>query len=158
MNDTLKTLRQSKKITQTKASEYLGVSLRTYKTYENDQSKIGTMKYDYMLQKLAELNRIDETHGILSIDEIKSTCKKVFDDYPIHYCYLFGSYAKKRAKEDSDIDLLISSDVTGIKYYGMVEKLKDALHKEVDALGLEQLSENSELLNEILQDGVKIYG
>lgn len=49
MNDTLKTLRQSKKITQTKASEYLGVSLRTYKTYENDQSKIGNMKYDYML-------------------------------------------------------------------------------------------------------------
>ncbi len=158
MNDTLKTLRQSKKITQTKASEYLGVSLRTYKTYENDQSKIGNMKYDYMLQKLAELNRIDETHGILSIDEIKSACKKVFDDYPIHYCYLFGSYAKNCAKESSDIDLLISSDVTGIKYYGMVEKLKDALHKEVDALGLEQLSENSELLNEILQDGVKIYG
>ena len=112
----------------------------------------------HMLQKLAELNKIDETHGILSIDEIKNACKKVFDDYPIHYCYLFGSYAKNCAKESSDIDLLISSDVTGIKYYGMVEKLKDALHKEVDALGLEQLSENSELLNEILQDGVKIYG
>ncbi len=158
MQDTLKELRQNKKMTQARAAEYLGVSLRSYKTYENDANKAGSLKYNYMLEKLEELNRIDETHGILTIDEIKVACKEVFDSYPVHYCYLFGSYAKNSAREDSDVDLLIASDVTGMKYYGMAEKLKDALHKQVDALGLEQLLDNKELLNEILKDGLKIYG
>ena len=83
---------------------------------------------------------------------------EVFKDYPVHYCILFGSYAKGKATETSDLDLLISSDVKGIKYYGMVEKLRNTLHKKIDALNLEQLKDNLELTNEILKDGIRIYG
>ena len=60
--------------------------------------------------------------------------------------------------ETSDVDLLISSDVKGLKFYGMVEKLRTALHKKVDVLSLEQLKDNLELTSEILKDGIRIYG
>ena len=36
-----------------------------------------------------------------------------------------------------DEDLLVSSDVMGLKFYGMVEKLRTSLHKKVDVLSLE---------------------
>ena len=45
----LKTARMSRKLTQKQASEYLGVSLRSYKDYENSEAKRDTLKYRAML-------------------------------------------------------------------------------------------------------------
>ena len=89
---------------------------------------------------------------------MKEYVNYVFKEYPVHYCILFGSYAKGKAGVSSDIDLLISSDIKGLKYFGMVEKLRASLHKKVDALSLEQLKDNIELTDEILKDGIRIYG
>lgn len=158
MKKTLKELRLANKLTQFQASEYLGVSLRSYKSYENDESKLNTIKYQYMVTKLEERLVIDETTGLLTIDEIKDLTSKVFEEYPVNYCYLFGSYAKGKEKPDSDIDLLISVDVRGLKFYGLVERLRNELHKNIDLLQVNQLANNEELLNEILKDGIKIYG
>jgi predicted nucleotidyltransferase len=119
---------------------------------------MGNFKYKYMLQKLDEFHKFDETHGILSIDEIAIACREVFEHYAVRYCYLFGSYAKGRAKETSDVDLLVATDVSGIQYYGMVEKLEEALHKQVDVLGIEQIINNKDLTDQILENGLKIYG
>lgn len=154
----VKELRLEKKLTQQQVADLVGISLRSYKSYENDKNKENTIKYEYILDKLKALNPIDEEHGILDMDFIREKCKKVFDEYPVHYCILFGSYAKGKANESSDLDFLISSDVKGIKFYGLVEKLRLALHKKVDVLNLDQLKDNLELINEILRDGIRIYG
>jgi len=154
----IKELRTEKKLTQQQAAEILGISLRSYKSYENDADKVGTLKYNYIIVKLNEINPIDEEHGILELEYIKEKCGSVFSEYPVRYCILFGSYAKERATGTSDVDLLVSSDVKGLKYYGMVEKLRTALHKKVDVLSLEQLRDNLELTDEILRDGIRIYG
>ena len=154
----IKEIRIEKKLTQQQVADLLGISLRSYKSYENDKEKIGTLKYNYILDKLQGINPIDEEHGILEMDFIVEKCKQVLDEYPVHYCILFGSYAKGKAGESSDVDLLISSDVKGLKFYGMVEKLRNALHKKVDVLNVEQLKDNFELTNEILKDGIRIYG
>lgn len=58
----------------------------------------------------------------------------------------------------SDVDLLISANITGLKFYGLVEEIRTSLHKKVDVLDVNQLKDNIELLNEILKDGVKICG
>ena len=158
MKKTLKELRLANKLTQFQASEYLGVSLRSYKSYENDVEKLNTIKYQYMVSKLEEKLVVNETTGLLTIDEIKAISSKVFKEYPVNYCYLFGSYAKGKEKPDSDIDLLISVDVRGLKFYGLVEKLRNELHKNIDLLQVNQLTNNEELLNEILKDGIKSYG
>ena len=153
----IKELRTEKKLTQQQAAEILGISLRSYKSYENDEDKVGTLKYNYILEKLSAINPIDEEHGVLDLEYIKEKCDIVFSEYPVHYCILFGSYAKGKAVGTSDVDLLVSSDVKGLKFYGMVEKLRNVLHKKVDVLSLEQLKDNLELTNEILRYGVRIY-
>lgn len=40
----------------------------------------------------------------------------------------------------------------------MVEELRNKLHKKVDALDVNQLNNNLDLIQEVLKDGVKIYG
>ncbi len=154
----LKSLRTALKLTQQEAAKRLGISLRSYIMYENDESKAGSLKYRFMLQELEKLNLLDEDHGILSMEQIKSVCSDVFASYEVEFCYLFGSYAKGKAKETSDVDLLISTDTTGLRYYELTEKLREALHKRIDLLDLKQLSNNEELLREVLKEGVRIYG
>ena len=154
----LKKLRIEKKLTQQQVAQLVGVSLRSYKSYENDEKKQGTIKYKFMIEQLLKVNPIDEEHGIVDIDYIKEKCSAVFNNYKVEYCYLFGSYAKGTANEKSDVDLLISSDVKGLKYFGMVEELRTNLKKKVDALDINQLNNNMDLVQEVLKTGVKIYG
>ena len=158
MINKLKELRLENKYTQQEAADFFGISLRSYKTYETDKTKVNSIKYKYMVDKLAENVFVDENHGILSIEYIKKVITDIFDNNDIEYCYLFGSYAKNKANENSDVDLLISSNVTGLKYYGLIERLRNGLRKKVDLLNIDQLEGNKELLNEILRYGIKIYG
>jgi len=153
----LKELRLSKNLTQKEASAILGVSLRSYKEYENSEKKVGTLKYKSMINELEKYITIDEEHGILTLDEIKEGCKNVFEEYDVKRCFLFGSYAKGKATPKSDVDLLISTDITGLKFYGLVERLREELCKKIDLLDTRQLVENKDLIEEILKDGIKIY-
>lgn len=154
----LKDLRIEKKLNQQQVADLVGISLRSYKSYENDEKKIGTIKYNYIIEKLTEINPIDEEHGIIEIEDIQKKCAIIFAKYDVKFCYLFGSYAKGGAKPKSDVDLLISTNVTGLKFYGLVEEIRTTLHKKVDILNIDQLKDNLELTQEILKDGIKIYG
>ena len=155
---TLKELRKQKGLTQIECAKYLGIPLRTIQNYETDTTKTTTLKYLYMMQKLEEYGFVDENHGILNIKQITDICNDVFSEFEVEYCYLFGSYAKHKATENSDVDLLISTSVSGFKFYDLVETIREKLRKKVDVLNLQQLNDNPELINEILKDGVKIYG
>lgn len=155
---TLKELRLAYNISQKEAALAVGISLRSYIMYENDENKKNTLKYKFIYQELEKIYKIDEEHGLLTLDNIQLTCDKIFSKYKINYCYLFGSYAKGNQKAESDVDLLISSDVKGLKFFGLAEKLREQLHKKVDLLDVSQLVKNPELLDEILKYGIKIYG
>jgi predicted nucleotidyltransferase/DNA-binding XRE family transcriptional regulator len=157
MDITVKEIRKKCGLTQAEASQITDVPLRTYINYENDPSKAGSIKYNYILQKLQEYGLVDESHGILKLEDIVSICTAVFDEYKVHYCYLFGSYAKGIPTEKSDVDLLISTDASGMKFFGLAERLRERLKKKVDLINVEQLKDNPELIEEILKDGIKIY-
>ena len=154
----LKELRMEKKMTQKQVSELVGISLRSYKTYENDANKSGTLKYNYIVEKLKKINPVDENHGVLDVEDIKRKCARVFENHEIDFCYLFGSYAKHMALPTSDVDLLISANIKGLKFYALVEEIRNVLHKKVDVLDINQLRDNLELTQEILKEGIKIYG
>ena len=158
MNMTLKELRKQKKLTQVECAKFLGIPIRTYQNYETDPAKADSMKYAFMMQKLETYGFVDENHGVLTQKQITDICSAIFPAYDVEYCYLFGSYAKGKATESSDVDLLIASSVSGMRFYDLVESLREALAKKVDVLNREQLNDNPELINEILRDGVKIYG
>ncbi len=154
----LKALRIEKKMTQQQVADLAGISLRSYKSYENEPKKADTIKYNYIVELLEKTNVIDEENGILEMEDIVEKCFKIFQKYDVNYCYLFGSYAKGKATAVSDVDLLISANIKGLKFYGLVEEIRTILHKKVDALHVNQLKDNIGLVDEILKDGVKIYG
>ena len=155
---TLKELRISKKLTQKQVADMVGISLRSYKQYENESDKQNTIKYKYIFEQLSKYGYIDEDTGILDLETIKKIVSEVFELYPVEYCYLFGSYSTNDAREDSDVDLLVSTKVTGMDFYGLAETLRERLHKRVDLLNTEQLTNNAKLLDEVLKKGIKIYG
>ena len=154
----LKELRIEKGLTQSQCANFLGIPLRTYSRYENDENKKNSIKYQFMMDKLSEYGFIDEEHGVLTLEQIKNTCTNVFKNYDVDFCYLFGSYSKRKANEKSDVDLLISTNITGIKFFGLVEELRENLKKKVDLVDIHQLNNNEALIKEILKDGIRIYG
>ena len=106
MNE-LRELRIEKKMTQQAVADLVGISLRSYISYESDDKKRDTIKYKYIMEQLEKINFIDEEHGILTIEDIKKKYSKVLKQYDVDFCYLFGSYAKGKATPASDIDLLL---------------------------------------------------
>lgn len=156
--ENLKQTRISKKLTQKDAASLAGISLRSYKSYENDPNKAETFKYKYLIDLIEKTYLLDEEHGVLEIKEIKEISTPILEKYNADFCYLFGSYAKNKATPTSDVDLLIGGEIKGLKFFGLVEELRNALHKRVDGLDIKQLKNNLDLTKEILKYGIKIYG
>lgn len=154
----LKDIRLQSNLTQEEAAQLLGVTRRTYVNYEAGKIDESSLKYKYVVETLQKATLIDENHGILTIDQIRKICGEIFKDYSVEYCYLFGSYAKGKATEKSDVDLLVAMPVDGMKFFELIELLREQLKKKIDLLDIAQLDNNSALVQEILKDGIKIYG
>ena len=158
---TLLETRQNYNLTQMQAASSLGIPLRTYVRYEKDNEYGSALKREAMVSELNEKYEVTETKGLLTLEEIKTKVQKLFNekyDGQINFCYLFGSYAKGYATEKSDIDICVSTSLTGFKFIGISEAVRSVLHKKVDLIKFENLDGNLELINEILKDGIKIYG
>ena len=153
----LKDIRLQSNLTQEEAAQLLGVTRRTYVNYEAGKIDESSLKYRYIVETLKNANLLDENHGILSIDQIKKICSEIFKNYSVDFCYLFGSYAKGKATEISDIDLLVAMPVDGMKYFELIEILREQLKKKIDLLDVTQIDNNPTLVKEILKDGIKIF-
>ena len=75
---------------------------------------------------------------IYTIEEISRRILPVAEKYHLKTVYLFGSYARGEAREDSDIDLLVDlsgADLSGFfAIGGLYNDLETALQKEIDLL------------------------
>ena len=157
----LKEVRENYGLSQVEAASIVGVPVRTFRRYELNEQYGSSFKRTLFINLLKDKFEITEEKGLLTIEKIKQIVTELFDTQykgSIDFCYLFGSYAKGLAKESSDVDLYISSSLTGMRFVGLIERLRQALHKKVDLIRSSELENNIELVNEILKDGVKIYG
>ena len=150
----LKELRKQLGLTQPEAANLLNVPFRTYCRYEDQPQYEGTFKYNQMMSVLNE----KATSMILKIETIKEAVSNICSKYKVNACYLFGSYAKSKARSDSDIDLMIVSELEGIEYYQLLGDLENRLKKKIDLIRLETAIQNVKLMKESLKEGVKIYG
>lgn len=160
-NMKLKELRNEYNLSQLEAAKIVGVPERTYRRYENDDNYGSLIKRKMFINMLNEHCEINEEKGLLSVQLIKEKVSALFDkeyDGQIDFCYLFGSYAKGLANEKSDVDLYVSSSLTGLRFVGLIERLRQTLHKKVDLIRSSELNNNIDLVNEILKGGIKIYG
>ena len=66
----LKEIRLTKNLTQKECADYLGISLRSYKSYENDEFKQDTIKYNIMCSKIVhyfnDILTLEEDEGFLT--------------------------------------------------------------------------------------------
>ena len=158
----LSEIRKQYEISQAKAAEILNIPLRTYVRYEADSTYGSDLKRKAMIKELINHLEITETKGLLSIRAIKDLLAQLFDsdEYKgkILFCYLFGSYAKGYATESSDVDLCVSTSLAGLEFAGLSEAIRNALHKKIDLIRFSNLKNNIDLINEIMKDGIKIYG
>ena len=149
-------LRKKSKLTQKEAAELIGVPYRTYVRYEEEPSYRDSYKYKMFVSELENKVRIDEEHGILSLEAIKQGLIPILKKHKISYCYLFGSYAYGKPRENSDIDLLIDTKITGLEFFNLVEEIRTSLHKKVDLLRLADLKSDNPIVLEILKTGIRL--
>jgi hypothetical protein len=157
----LKESRVAYGLSQIDAAKIAGVPVRTFRRYEMDEGYGSPLKRRMFIQLLEEQCEITEEKGVLTIAKIQSELTRLFENKyqgEIDFCYLFGSYAKGKAVDRSDVDLYIVSSLKGLRFLGLAEDIRQALHKKVDVLRPSQLQANVELMNEIMKTGIKIYG
>ena len=72
---------------------------------------------------------------ILTTEHIKQVVSGFFAQKPVKKVWLFGSYARGEADENSDIDILVDLDHAnpiGLDYYSWFDELAQKLNKKVD--------------------------
>lgn len=71
------------------------------------------------------------------------TIRRYFRNQPVVRAYVFGSYARGEANDESDLDLLLELDYSqpiGLQFVGMKLDLEEQLHKSVDLVSANGLS------------------
>ena len=157
---TLLETRKQYGVSQLDVAAALGIPVRTYVRYEQDDNYGSALKRNMMIKTINDKYEITEDKGLLTLDQIKKGLIEVFENKykgEIEFCYLFGSYAKGYAKGNSDIDLCVSSSLTGLKFVGLSEAIRNVLHKKIHIIRFDILNNNFELISEIMKDGIKIY-
>lgn len=74
---------------------------------------------------------------MLTIQQIQQVVAAYFKDKPVSKVYLFGSYARGEAKDDSDVDLLVDIERgrgVGLSSLVWYRDLQKQLHAHVDVI------------------------
>jgi len=102
---------------------------------------------------------------IYTLDELREKITPIAEKYRIPAVYVFGSYARGEATEDSDVDVLIKNQGSTIKSLfdigGLYNDLNEALRKELDIVEEEALDEDRRMpwfADTIMRERVRIYG
>ena len=83
---------------------------------------------------------------IYTLDEIKKCVCPVIQKYNIPAMYLFGSYARGEATEESDLDFLV--DTTGTNLTSLLAlgalycDLEEVFHKDIDLITVRSCLQN----------------
>lgn len=91
---------------------------------------------------------------ILTPEEIAEVVKPLAEKYHIAEVYLFGSYARGTATEESDIDLLVigGKDFVPTKIFSFAEKLRKIFQKDIDAYEIREINVGSGFYKEVMKE------
>ena len=89
--------------------------------------------------------------------ELEAKLIPLFEKYNVKRVVLFGSYAKGSADEKSDIDLLVDSDLRGLRFVSLCEDISQTLGKNIDLFDVRHIDKNSRIDKEIAATGVIIH-
>ena len=104
---------------------------------------------------------------IYTYEDLKRIIAPIAKQYGLPAVYLFGSYARGTATEDSDIDLLVDTTGTNLTSLFSLGKLycdlEDALGKNIDLITVSALTQREQMPSDkvfretILSERMDIY-
>ena len=103
---------------------------------------------------------------VYSIEELKQIITPIARKYHIPAVYLFGSYARGDATEDSDVDVLIQREgsiIRGLMIGELYGDLEQSLMKNIDLVTEESLRDKAErerspwFIRNVFQERIQIY-
>ena len=89
---------------------------------------------------------------VYSLDEIRSIAAPIAEQYGVAAMYLFGSYARGEATEESDLDFLVDTTGTGLTSLltlgALYCDLEEVFHKSIDLITVRSVMQNVETESE----------
>lgn len=91
---------------------------------------------------------------VFTIKDIARLVKPVADKYGVKAVYLFGSYARGEADENSDLDFLVfgGEDFKLTMIFAFAEDLRSILKKNVDVFEISEINKDSDFYNTIMKE------
>ncbi len=94
------------------------------------------------------------SNTIYTMEKIKDLVKPIANKYNVQSIYLFGSYARGEADENSDLDFLVfggeSFKLTNI--FALAEELRNAFQRQVDVFEISEININSDFYTTIMNE------
>jgi len=101
---------------------------------------------------------------VYTIKEIADIVKPIAEQYGVEKMYLFGSYARGEATEESDVDFYVEfAQRIGLRYCSFISDIEEKIGKSVDVITKNALynpaasSSTHCLENSILSERICVY-
>ena len=94
----------------------------------------------------------------LTIEEIKALIAPFAKKYGVDSIYVFGSYARGEATDDSDVDFLVFGGENFKRTYvfALAEDVRSALGKDVDMFEISEINTDSDFYSTIMREKVLV--
>lgn len=91
---------------------------------------------------------------IFTITDIKALVKPIAEKYNVDEIYLFGSYARNEANQNSDLDFLVfgGRNFKLTMIFSLAEELRAILNKNVDVFEINEINQDSEFYKTIMKE------
>ena len=91
---------------------------------------------------------------VLTLETITEIVKPIALKYQVEAVYLFGSYARGEATEDSDLDFLVlgGKEFKKTLIFALAEELREAFEKTVDVFEIHEVNQDSSFYDTIMRE------
>lgn len=94
----------------------------------------------------------------LTVENIVNLVKPIAEKYRVREMYLFGSYARGEAREDSDLDFLVfgGEDFKPTLIFALAEDIREALNRNADVFEIREIDTDSEFYASIMKERLRV--
>ena len=95
---------------------------------------------------------------VFTITDIKALVKPIDEKYNVDEIYLFGSYARDEADQNSDLDFLVfgGQNFKLTMIFSLAEELRAILNKKVDVFEINEINQDSEFYKTIMKERLRV--
>ena len=95
---------------------------------------------------------------VFTITDIKALVKPIAEKYNVDEIYLFGSYARDEANQNSDLDFLVfgGQNFKLTLIFSLAEELRAILNKKVDVFEINEINQDSEFYRTIMKERLRV--